>query len=114
MKTKIFLIVIIAAFMCGCAQQVQNIDTVNDDKAKAVMGLDYRDFDQAASLMVQSMLSSNKLTKPGGGRYVVTTARIINDTMQRIDTDQCFLPGSDNKGCDNKGVENLEPFEKGL
>ena len=90
MKTKIFLMCTfsVICLMNGCAKETENIDTVNDDKAKAVMGLDYRDFDQAASLMVQSMLSSNKLTKPGGGRYVVTTARIINDTMQRIDTDQ--------------------------
>ena len=38
--------------------------------------------------MVQSMVSSGSLKKEGGGRYVVTTGRIINDTMQRIDTDQ--------------------------
>ena len=52
------------------------------------MALDYRDFDQAASKMVQSMLGSGALKKEGGGRYVVATGRIINDTMQRIDTDQ--------------------------
>ena len=89
MKTKIFLVAIAAGLLCGCAQQeVRNIDTVNDDNAKAVMSLDYRDFDLAASQMVQSMLSSNVLTKPDGGRYVMTTGRIVNDTMQRIDTAQ--------------------------
>ena len=55
------------------------------------MGLDYRDFDQAASNMVQSMLSSGALKKEGGGRYVIAKGRIINDTMQRIDTDQLMV-----------------------
>lgn len=73
--------------MAGCSPKTTNIDIVNDD-GKPVMGLDYRDFDQAASLMVQSMLSSGAMKKDDGGRYVVTTALITNDTMQRIDTDQ--------------------------
>jgi uncharacterized protein (TIGR02722 family) len=38
--------------------------------------------------MVQSMVASGAFKKPGGGRYVVAKGRIINDTMQRIDTDQ--------------------------
>jgi penicillin-binding protein activator len=38
--------------------------------------------------MVQSMLASGALKKQGGGRYVVATSRITNDTMQRIDIDQ--------------------------
>lgn len=73
--------------VAGCEQQTTNIDIMHDD-GKAVMALDYRDFDQAASTMVQSMLASGALNKRGGGRYVVATSRIINDTMQRIDTDQ--------------------------
>jgi uncharacterized protein (TIGR02722 family) len=52
------------------------------------MGLDYRDFDRAASEMVQSMIASGAFKKEGGGRYVVAKGRILNDTMQRIDTDQ--------------------------
>lgn len=83
--------IVIAMLFCilvaGCEQQTTNIDIMHDD-GKAVMALDYRDFDQAASTMVQSMLASGALNKGGGGRYVVATSRIINDTMQRIDTDQ--------------------------
>ena len=71
----------------GCAVETVNIDTVNDD-GKAVMGLDYRDFNQAATEMIRSLIQSGSLNKQGGGRYVVTTGRIVNDTMQRIDTDQ--------------------------
>ncbi len=86
MRTKI-IITLAGLLLAGCATETVNIDVVNDE-GKAVMALDYRDFAQAASEMIQSMISSGALKKPGGGRYVMTTARITNDTMQRIDTDQ--------------------------
>ncbi|MFB0552233.1 MAG: penicillin-binding protein activator LpoB [Phycisphaerae bacterium] len=86
MRTKI-IITLVGLFLAGCAAETVNIDVVNDE-GKAVMELDYRDFAQAASEMIQSMISSGALKKPGGGRYVMTTARVTNDTMQRIDTDQ--------------------------
>jgi penicillin-binding protein activator len=78
---------VLSMFVIGCEKQTTNIDVTNDE-GKAVMALDYRDFDQAASQMVQSMLASGALKKQGGGRYVVATSRITNDTMQRIDIDQ--------------------------
>ena len=81
------IITLVGILITGCAPQTVNIDVVHDE-GKPVMALDYRDFDQAASEMIQSMVSSGALKKQGGGRYVVTTGRIINDTMQRIDTDQ--------------------------
>ena len=86
MRTKI-IITLAGLFLAGCAAETVNIDVVNDE-GKAVMELDYRDFAQAASEMIQSMISSGALKKPGGGRYVMTTGRVTNDTMQRIDTDQ--------------------------
>ena len=91
MNTKILTIVILAGILTvGCEQQTTNVD-IRNDEGGAVMGLDYRDFDQAASNMVQSMLSSGALKKEGGGRYVIAKGRIINDTMQRIDTDQLMV-----------------------
>jgi len=86
MRTKI-IITLAGLLLAGCAQETVNIDVVNDE-GKAVMELDYRDFAQAASEMIQSMISSGTLKKSGGGRYVMTTGRVTNDTMQRIDTDQ--------------------------
>jgi uncharacterized protein (TIGR02722 family) len=79
--------VALVAFMTGCESIPKNIDVQNDD-GHAVMGLDYRDFQKAANTLVQSLLASGQLRKADGGRYVVTTGKIINDTMQRIDTDQ--------------------------
>jgi uncharacterized protein (TIGR02722 family) len=88
MKTAIFQFIALSGILiAGCEQQTAYIDTMHDT-GKPVMALDYRDFDQAASEMVQSMLASGALRKPDGGRYVMTTGRIVNDTMQRIDTDQ--------------------------
>lgn len=89
MRAKKFLLGVFlsAGLLLSCAPETQNIDTVNDP-AKAVMSLDYRDFDRAASEMLQSMIQSGTLNKQGGGKYVMTTGRIVNDTMQRIDTDQ--------------------------
>ncbi|MBN2020617.1 MAG: penicillin-binding protein activator LpoB [Sedimentisphaerales bacterium] len=78
---------VLAAALFGCEPSTKNIDTINDP-GKAVMGLDYRDFERAASEMVQSMVASGAFKKEGGGRYVVAKGRILNDTMQRIDTDQ--------------------------
>jgi len=88
MKIKIACIACLSCLIAaGCTAPTTNIDIAND-KGKPVLGLDYRDFDTAASQMIQSMLASGAVDKPGGGRYVVATSRIVNDTMQRIDTDQ--------------------------
>jgi uncharacterized protein (TIGR02722 family) len=85
---NIILIVLSAIILVsGCTQPTTNIDITNDT-GKAVMALDYRDFDQAATAMIDSLLRSGALAKQDGGRYVVVTGRIVNDTMQRIDTDQ--------------------------
>ncbi len=90
MRTQNLLIavVMIVILSLSCTPETENIDMVHDTNAKAVMSLDYRDFNRAASEMIQSMIQSGTLNKPGGGRYVMATGRIVNDTMQRIDTDQ--------------------------
>jgi uncharacterized protein (TIGR02722 family) len=91
MRTRILhFIAVVGVLAAGCAQETTNIDVMHDD-GKAVMALDYRDFDQAASKMIQSMLGSGALKKQDGSRYVVATGRIINDTTQRIDTDQLMV-----------------------
>lgn len=84
---QIIIISFISVLISGCAATTQNID-MNNDRGQAVMGLDYRDFQKAAGESISSMLESGALNKPGGGRYVLAISRIINDTMQRIDTDQ--------------------------
>jgi len=88
MKARtLHIIALLSILFTGCGEETTNIDVVHDE-GKPVMALDYRDFDQAASALVQSLLGSGSLKKKDGGRYVVATGRIVNDTMQRIDTDQ--------------------------
>lgn len=87
MKFKVILSALLCVLAAGCGPSVTNIDMTND-QGKAVMALDYRDFDQAAAAMVDSLIRSGSLNKPGGGRYVMVTGGILNDTMLRIDTDQ--------------------------
>lgn len=58
------------------------------EKVNQTVGLNAGDFDQAADAAVQSLLGSGAVDRPGGGRYVLVISRIINDTTQRIDTDQ--------------------------
>jgi uncharacterized protein (TIGR02722 family) len=87
MKMKLLLCTLAIATLAGCQPATKNIDTTND-QGKAVMGLDYRDFDQAAAAMISSLVRSGTLQKKDGSRYVMATGRIVNDTMQRIDTDQ--------------------------
>ena len=79
--------ILAASLMSGCADKTERID-MHNDKGDQVMGLDYRDFDEAASKAIQSMLKSGALDKKNGDRYVLAISRITNDTMQHIDTDQ--------------------------
>ena len=86
--TKITLSALLAAgLMTGCVDKTERID-MHNDKGDQVMGLDYRDFDQAASEAIQSMLKSGTLDKKNGDRYILAISRVTNDTMQHIDTDQ--------------------------
>lgn len=69
------------------AGKTEKVDP-RSDRASTTVGLDYRDFEDAASDAVQSMIASGSVNNPAGGRYVLMVSRILNDTMQRIDTDQ--------------------------
>lgn len=84
---KTFLAATVALALTGCAQDGAYYVNSSSDNV-AVMGLDYKDFEMAANSMVEDMLSSDLLVHPQGGRYVLTVTGIINDTDQRIDTDQ--------------------------
>ena len=88
-KIKLSLVVstLSLLLLSGCSQKVTKID-VNNDTGEQVMGLDYRDFNQAAGEAVQSMLKSSALDKKNDKRHVLAISNVTNDTMQHIDTDQ--------------------------
>jgi uncharacterized protein (TIGR02722 family) len=85
--TILSTITIASLLLTGCADKITKID-INNDTGDQVAGLDYRDFNQAATEAVQSMLRSQAITKPGEGRYILAISDVKNDTMQHIDTDQ--------------------------
>jgi uncharacterized protein (TIGR02722 family) len=91
MKINILLLtgaVTLAALTNGCSTSTQNVDTRNDTAA-ATGGLDYRDFDKAASEMLDSLIKSHRLVKRDGGRYIMIIGKIKNDTqLIGISTDQ--------------------------
>jgi uncharacterized protein (TIGR02722 family) len=66
----------------------QRIDPRND-RSPIGMGLDNRDFEEAARAMVRSMLDSGRLgSGPGGQPRVMAISRITNDTTLRINTNE--------------------------
>ena len=96
MRTKLIAagLVLTLGFMAhGCSQKTRYVtqseqQSTQESKENITMGLDNADFQRAAQEAIQSMLESGAVDKPGGGRYVLAISNIVNDTMQRIDTDQ--------------------------
>lgn len=87
--SKLKYLALALPFILGaCAPMQTTLIDPRADRSAIGMGLDSRDFDQAASKVVKDMLRSRAFDKPQGGRYVVVMSRVSNDTMQRIDTDQ--------------------------
>jgi hypothetical protein len=84
---KFFMMMCAVLIICGCAAKTSYINK-DDDKGKAVLSLDYRDFDTAIDEIMTSLLESGILAKEDGGKFVVVTGEILNDTTQRIDTRQ--------------------------
>lgn len=72
--------------LSGCSSNVEYITEKNADDAIS-LGLDRKDFENAAQDAIESLLASNALNKQGGGRYVVAVGKVVNDTTLRIDTD---------------------------
>lgn len=92
MKKVILTAMATTLFLGGCA----TTGIYTDGKATQVkkgdsltLGLDREDFENAAEIMINSMLSDPAFAniKPGQ-RKVVAIGRMVNDTPQRIDTDK--------------------------
>jgi len=76
-KFRLGCALLVVALGSGCASQsVEMVDT-NHDQGEAVVGLDYRDFEKAASDEIQSLLASGAVVNPNGGRYVVTVSDVV-------------------------------------
>lgn len=83
----VFYIIGVASILVGCATTPQRVN-IGNDKGPEVMGLDYRDFSEAASVALASINEEGIVDKPNGGRYVVYVGRVINKTTQNWETSQ--------------------------
>lgn len=85
------LSLLLAAPLAACVTNdipTQRVDPRND-RTGAGMGLDNRDFQQAAQAMVRSMLASDRLQpRPDGRPRIMAISRITNDTTLRINTNE--------------------------
>ncbi|MCO4758002.1 MAG: penicillin-binding protein activator LpoB [Oceanospirillaceae bacterium] len=78
---------VLVTLTTACAPQTQLLKPgVNE--VPTTTGLTNTDFEQAASDAVQSMLVSGSVDRADGKKNILVISSILNDTMQRIDTDQ--------------------------
>lgn len=87
MKFVHILILLAALTLSGCAQPTRVLQS-NEAEEYITTGLSSRDFEQAADEAVQSMLTSGAVAPVNGKKNILVISNILNDTMQRIDTDQ--------------------------
>lgn len=89
-KTKLFRamgLVAVLGLTVGCAPQTQLLSSSAVDRP-ITMGLSAADFEQAAAAATQSMLLSGAVDRNDGKKNIMVVSTVLNDTMQRIDTDQ--------------------------
>lgn len=84
---KAFALAAAVGLAAGCTPQTQMLTQGTPD-APVTMGLSGSDFAQAASDAVQSMLTSGAVDRNDGKKNIMVVSTVLNDTMQRIDTDQ--------------------------
>jgi len=78
---------LLVVLFAGCGSQTRLIRPGMSD-VPTVEGLSNNDFEQAASEVVQSMLRSGSIDRNDGKKNILVISSILNDSMQRIDTDQ--------------------------
>lgn len=85
--TKVIALSAFVLIASGCTPQTQMLTPGAVDEP-ITMGLSGKDFEQASVDAVQSMLLSGAVDRHDGKKNIMVVSSIINDTMQRIDTDQ--------------------------
>lgn len=84
---KVLFFSVILGLVSGCATQTRVL-TQGAPDTPATLGLSGNDFERAAGDAVQSMLVSGAVDRSDGKKNIMVVSSIINDTMQRLDTDQ--------------------------
>ena len=87
LPTKALMLTAAVLLASGCTPKTQLLTAGSPDEP-VTMGLSGSDFSQASVDAVQSMLTSGAVDRNDGKKNIMVVSSIINDTMQRIDTDQ--------------------------
>ena len=93
---KNLLPVIVMTVLVGCStngaqvtRSIPDYDQKPDKGETTTFGLDYRDFDYAASKAVEEFLANPLSQKPGSNApWVLAISRVVNDTPLTLDTDR--------------------------
>ena len=88
----LFSTALVGFFLASCSSTPIYTDGTSGQVKQGqalTLGLDREDFENAADLMIQSMLRDPAFANIAPGqRKVIAIGRILNDTPQRIDTDK--------------------------
>ena len=76
----------LAVVISGCATPTTRID-IRNDRGGQTASIDYRDLQEAASAVLQSLFASGRLDRNDGQMYVLAVGKVKNDTPQHFDTD---------------------------
>lgn len=84
---KVGAAVVLVGLISACAPETKLL-TPGQSEQPVIVGLSNTDFEKAATEAIQSMLSSGAVDRTDGKKHIMVVSNILNDTMQRIDTDQ--------------------------
>jgi len=87
MKTQLIALPIIAALLTGCgSQKTTYIETGGTDSVVSAGQVDIQDIQNAASGMIESLLSNGVLDRAAHYPARLVIDRVVNDTSSRFDT----------------------------
>ncbi len=87
MKTQLIALPVIAALLTGCgSQKTTYIETGGTDSVVSVGQVDIQDIQNAASGMIESLLSNGVLDRAAHYPARLVIDRVVNDTSSRFDT----------------------------
>ncbi len=88
-RKYILLCTLPLALVAGCST-TPSVKRIEAGGATSVstMGVDVKDFKDAAGKMVETLLTSGALDKVAGRKAVINVGQIVNDSGQMFDTDQ--------------------------
>ncbi|PAF51415.1 penicillin-binding protein activator LpoB [Helicobacter sp. 13S00401-1] len=87
---KLLYIALFALFIAGCSNQVTYLNNA-DSKELTSVGIDFHDIESTARKSVQNLLDSSYVQNLSGKPKILAISDVINDTMQRVNTQDLTL-----------------------